>query len=621
MNPNTSAESAIIAQSVATESMSKPTGLTPDQERLWDAGARFSAKYQATKDTDPLAALKEIEKPKEFEDADIERAMLTRIGTDVTPALDDRGNFTKTEQGQRLQQAAEAAKIAKGFTEKGYDALIPTVKDKVRDDFIKEVLDRRPAFANLSIDQKKAMAEAKLRDPEYQVKLAELLDGKINIDLDPKLAKDLEETTVKKAEADRLLTEQKAKMKSTQEAIRRNKAELDRFSARQEKRLPNGTVVEGPGDKYMELQDRMELEAGERLDVDKEIKFLKDQGLDDDAIKTLRKDVKEKVNNGTFDYAKATETERVAASLIEHEDDLDKLEDLKQEQVDLAAHDTRLVKDLQELKTQYDELYKNAKVANDALDNAYNAKEKQEEEYVRGLQNLFNDTGRGMMSEEVRQRGESYKKWLDEQVKNAKDGDSKKVATALETLCRTGERKGKETIFKIDRKKLQNNWEIIFKGAGPESILRNTLMNGLEPNPLDTPEEADRKDRERTRIEERLKNDKDFVKDQCVLISGNIISEKMKSKGLYEGEVEMLLRKPWGESAIDVAIASDKRLRDKLDKIYQVPGAKPGYVDRIRRESGSSWVKFLALFLTGAVAAGLWTGRYAAQEGGRGFMQ
>ncbi|OGH12389.1 MAG: hypothetical protein A2857_01490 [Candidatus Levybacteria bacterium RIFCSPHIGHO2_01_FULL_36_15] len=611
-----------VAQSMVPEGTPAP-GLTAEQQLNRSTAKRFNETFQTTKGEDPFAALREREQVDLH--IDFDKQINARIGTEVTPVeMPVVGGVAGNAEGIRMNAAKNAAELGKRVQEKGYDALTdPAEKTALQNELI-NVINLRPAFDSLKPEEKTALAEAMLRNPDYQAKLGEILAGRVNVDMDPKLVEGLKEAAAKRDGAKEDVDKKRKEVTQKQEEVRRNKAELDRFTIDRDETLPDGRVVYVVGDKLSELRVR---EANETLDntaVNDGLGELGLAGMTEDEIKELRTQVSEKMKNGTFDLAAAPYEEQVMSNVITHEQSLDRLEDLRDERVVLMQDEARLTKEITTLKDEVKALREAANKADDVFDTAKAAKDKQEEAYVQGLKNMFRDAGRGVLDDELKQRAESYKTWLTEQKKNAKDADTEKIARVMGSRYERAERKGKETIFKPNKQRIENDWQVIMTGVGPEGILRTTLTSGLEPNPADTPEEAARKEQEIARIDNRLKTDKDFVAQQSALIGGTILSYKMQTGKLYEGDIRVMLHKSWGEAAVNNAIASNEKIVKKFDEIYgdkaQFTGGRPGYVERMKRESGANWLKFLALLLAGTVAAGAMTARYTAQEGARGYQ-
>ncbi|MDP3998584.1 MAG: hypothetical protein Q8P89_03130, partial [bacterium] len=260
-----------------------------------------------------------------------------------------------------------------------------------------------------------------------------------------------------------------------------------------------------------------------------------------------------------------------------------------------------------------------SQVERDGSENAFmsvvKTKAVQETALIGKLNAMFQEAGNSVLAEEIVQRNEVYQKWLREQTEIAKDADGEKVAKGMESRWDRIDPKSKAP--KIKEGVVGRDYETMLLRGGPKEILREMMMRGLEDDPFDTPEEAAQKARERTRIEQRLVTDKDFVNKHNALIAERVITKKMQTSKLYEGDIRVLSERSWGEAAIDGAIARNEKLRERLDKMFGVPGAKPNYVERMKRVAGGNWLKLLLLLLGGAFASSALVNRYAAQEGVR----
>lgn len=592
----------VIPRSMVPERVWVPVGLTAEQELARQTAQRLRTEYQRVKaepDGDPLAPLRSIAERKPL-GVNVNAELGRRFGTEATSADPRFG----TEF--RLDAAKDIVSLGKNLSENGFESIVDRNKrNNLIDRIVAGALDNRPAFQNLTPDEKASIAEEILKHPDYQSKLGEVLTGHLKPD-EVISQEGVEEAKAKLDQAEKNYADKNTEYQQTVVDQAVTKGGLSRFEPK-----PDGSK----GDKQERLEN---LEQQEAEMADKAIDMLADirDIVGERDMDKLQGDVKRKVEAGeTLDPGKEAKMGDFLSLDREVKYARKMLGDLRSERGELTQKLAELNGRLAALPDEVRQLQVERDGADNAFRSAANAKAVQEMTLLGKLNTMFQEAGNKVLEAEIVQRNEVYQKWQHEQAKIANDADGEKVTKAMESRWDRIDPKSKAP--KIKEKVVDRDYETMLLRGGPKEILRETLMRGLEDDPFDTPEEAAQKARERTRIEQRLATDKEFVNKHSALIAERVITKKMQTSKLYEGDVRVLSERGWGEAAIDGAISRNEKLRERLDKMFGVPGAKPNYVERMKRVAGGNWLKLLLLLFGGAFASSALVNRYAAQEGVR----
>lgn len=573
----------VIARSFVPEGVAPALALTREQQRNQGAANTLRQRLETTRE-DPLAALKPVEERQPLS-VSLDKELNRRFGVEGAPL--------SPEEQTRFDEARALGDTAKALAESGFESLTDTQQDALVDSLITDVLDRRPAFAGLDPAEKDAIAIGMLINPAYERKIGELLAQGLKPD-------EIIEASTKMAEAKGVfdLAEQAFRDKQSESITTvRERAntqrQLDEFN--------ETTILGTRGVKFDELERLRVDELLNREMIDETIVDLKAGGKSDADIDAMKAQVTEKIARGE-DIADPDET--MVKELLDIQRDIDRIGELETEQTNLEAERERLNQRLLELPDEIAEFQHTRDEKENELLAVRGQKMIQEQSVIENMRRVAPNAANEFLADEIQKRATEYQSQLNEMLKQTNDADDKKILEKKKSRWDKAEIRGDNIRFTIKKNMVNRDMRTILLGDGPESILKEMLTEGVKD-----PQEKDR-------IEKRLAEDKEFVKKWTDDIASTVVTKKLQSGRLYEGEIRVMLDRPWGQGAIDQAIANDEAKRKAIEKIYGDIGS-PSYVDRIKKAAGSNWLKVLMLLLVGGVAGTAITARLVGQEGGR----
>jgi len=589
--------SEVIARSYVPETTVRAAPLTPEQQRNQGVADNLRQRLEAAAE-DPLAALKPVEERPPLS-VNLDKELDRRFGVEGAPKTAD--------EQTRFDQAKTLGDAAKALTENGYESLTPDQQNELVASLTLNVLDRRPAFYGLAPDEKTAIAIDMLSNPTYQKKVGEILAGRLKPEEVIEASKPLIEAQTAFDEAQQALTNRGNERLGARVDLVNVEMEMDEFNAT--------TKFGAVGGKFEELERLRADESYNRSEVDNTVDYLKViSGKSDADINLIKSQVAEKLARGE---AITDPDERMISDMLDLQKDIDRIGELEIEHADLDKEGQRLNQRLLELPNEITEFQHTRDEKENELVDARNQKMLQEQSVIEGMIRVAPNAANEFLADENQKRAAEYQNQLKEMLDQTKDADEQRLIKKMQSRWDRAEIKGNNIRFTIKKEAVNKDMRALLVGDGPEGILKEMLTEDLRPRFRDSPEERARKTQEISRIEERIKTDKDFVKKYTDQIASSVLTKKIQSGRLYEGEIRVMVDRDWGEGAINQAIANDAKKRELIDKIYGSDSGSPSYVDRIKRKAGSNWLKFLMLFLVGGVAAGAITTKFVAQEGGR----
>lgn len=573
----------VIARSFVPEGTPRPPALTPEQQRSQDVADNLRQRLEA-KPEDPLAALKPVEERQPLS-VDLDKELNRRFGIEGAPRTVD--------EQTRFDEAKTLGDTRKLLAERGYESLTPDQQNELITSLITGTLDRRPAFRGLANEEKVAIATNILLNSAYEKKIGEMLASGFSPD-------EVIEVSQPLIEAQTAFDEALAAFHGKQTEARTTL--IDRLTVQGHLDEFNPTTASGTrGAKFEELERLRADEALNREMIDESIADLKARGKSDADIDAMKAQVREKIARGE---AITDPDELMISGVLDIQSDIDRIGELEIEHADLDTERNRLNQRLLELPNEITELNNTRSEKENELVDARNKKMLQEQSVIENMRRVASNAGNEVLDEEIQERATEYQSQLNEKLAQVKDADEKKILEKKKARWDRAEIRGDNIRFTIKKNVVNRDIRTMLIGDGPEAIVKEMLLDGV------------RDPQERARIEERLKTDQVFVKKWSEDIAATVVTKKLQSGRLYEGEIRVMLDMPWGQGAIDQAIANDAAKRKAIEKIHADPN-NPSYVDRIKRAAGSNWLKFLMLFLLGGVAAGAITTKLVAQEGRR----
>lgn len=574
----------VIARSFVPEGTPRATALTPEQQQNQEVANRLRQKLEATAE-DPLASLKMVEERKPLA-VDLDTQLKRRFGTEGTPL--------SPEEQTRFNQAKELGDTAKALAESGFESLTDVQKNTLTDSLVAGTLDKRPAFQGLADEEVDAIATEMLKNPDYQKKVGELLANGLSPD-------EAIEASRNFAEAQRVFDEAaQAFNNKRQEA---HTTLVDRFAV--ERQLDEFKPIGAAGTKGAKLDELETLRVDEptnRTDIIDATDNLKLSGKTDADIELMKTQVAEKISKGE---AITDPDEMMVQDMLDLQKEIDRIGDLEIEWADLELEKDRLNQRLLDIPDEMSELQHTRDEKENELLAARGQKMLQEQSVIENLRRVAPNAGNEILDAEIQKRAAEYQNQLKEMLDQAKDVDEQRLIKRMQSRWDRSERKGDSIRFTIKKGQVNTDMRTLLVGDGPEAILKEMLTEGI----TDAQEIAG--------IEERIKTDKDFVKKYADKIASTILTKKLQSGRLYEGEIRVMVDRPWGEGAINQAIANDNKKRELIEKIHGSDSGSPSYVERIKRAAGNNWLKVLMLLLVGGVGAGgVITSQLVKQEGG-----
>ncbi|MDP2650654.1 MAG: hypothetical protein Q8P04_00990, partial [bacterium] len=421
-----------------------PVGLTAQQELARQTAQRLRTEYQQAKarpDGDPLAPLRPIAERKPL-GININAELGRRFGTEATSADPIFG----TEF--RLDAAKDIVGLGKNLSENGFESITDLdARNNLIDRIATGVLDNRPAFQNLTPDEKASIAEEILKHPDYQSKLGEILTGHLKPD-EVISHEGIEEAKAKLDQAEKSLADKKTEDQQTVVDRAATKGRLSRYELQQD-------GSKGEKQEQLENLEKQEAETADRA-VDL-LAALRDS-LGEDDIAKLEGEVRRKVGAGE---ALAHGNEQKMGEFLSLDQEVKSARKMIGE---LQSERGELTQKLAELDGRFSVLpdeIKQSQVERDGADNAFMSAAKtkavQETALIGKLNAMFGEAGNSVLAEEIVQRNEVYQKWLREQAEIAKDADGEKVAREMES--RWDRRDPKSKAPKIKEKVVDRDYE------------------------------------------------------------------------------------------------------------------------------------------------------------------
>lgn len=587
------AQTETIARTFVPETHKPMRTLTPEQQVRKDRAERIR---QRVKDNDPQAAIKEA-----FGAKDRDRDLGFDSQANLDRRLDTNIPALGTKERKSYQEARDILSASQNLVE---GKLKPT--DTQFNDLRSEIMVRLNlkgrGFDELKPDEKLAIADRMLTDPEFQSKLRGVL------------AKTLEEG--------RPVDEQ---IKTVEQALKEAQDLYDQ---------KNGEVTT-TSDDFKKVDDTLTTEFGKTGAKAVLIESLASQGYDNGSLydRPINDVVRIVLNPKppmtpariTTEIAKAQDLKNRKQPM--HQDQVDLLELVdeikkRQQYKDLTAERKELDDKRTELEGRSTTLAKELKTLQDARDakqierdDVNNAeKVRQDRVIIDQVKALVGEAAEQYIDGEVEKMAGVWEDILKEEEVGAKSRDAKVLEGFLinglkEEKFKSGTilNRGGKIETKADYKKVDAAATAF--AANPEKYIGDLLKEefkdittGLTP---DSPEELARKEMERDRIDQKLASDPQFVKDYKAKIAVEIVRAKMISSRFYEtGKLT---------SEQGSAMLSDPDMREAVTaelvkKAYEIEGrtGRTGLakeVDRLAKANDEHGILWALMLLIGGPMA------------------
>lgn len=596
MDPN----SEILAKSFVPEGTTAPRARTPEQQRINTAAKDLRERFEKARDSDhPTSALKRPEGTDSLSSIDTTKQIDRRVREKKDP--------TDTTEPDRRSEGEKLAGELRIIAEKGLDGIVDAAgnPDTVRqgafiDMYVAQVLDQRPEFAKLSDNQKKALARDTIQSHEFRAVTAKGLVDTLSPD---KQVETEDDDALKKLTGERKdLAKNK---KESKQQLQKTHKELGKLKTIQTEHQPGGT-------RSAEIQT---LASGLSTFVDVENSYRHFQALGQETTARVRTQVMSKRQAGVTSF---TDTEEDTMNkLIQYEIDAGKLNALVAERDGIAAKIKEKRKEIKTLEKERTKIKRNLSEKDDDIEEIEDNLDEREDALLLKLNNLIPEAGNQLMDDDVDQRAAVQAAQLDKEASESKDKDQQTLLDARKTRwTRIEVKNGHPRPVYNKAQQDSDNIRVLTSNGDITNELRVILTRKLAPVVFDTPEEAAIKVAEIARIDKRLKDDPDFVRNSSADFVRDLVASRLSAgKVPFEGEMRLLEANGWG-NCLEQAIEADNTLKNKIDTATNNLGGEPRRIERLKREFGSNWLAILGLLAAGAIAPAFVSGKLLRKEMG-----
>jgi hypothetical protein len=593
-----------IVHTFTPEGTAVPSGLTSDQIAARKLGQEKRRIYEATKDTDPTAGLKRVKGAEELSriDTSAEIGRRLRPETEITEPADDPAELAKrqTEQKTLSDATLKSAAEAKTIAEKGLDGIMDATgnpdiarQNEIVDALVKSVLDVRPKFAALDIEEKRAQIRDLLQNPAARTAIAPAL-AKL---LDPNADIATSEVPLKNArETYRLAKKEASRAKNELGNLKNEVTDLE-----------NAVVSHQPGG-----TNALRITSLESQSLPTQIATLRsiiEPGLNPTDLARVKNEVRIKMKAGT---AITDPTEQIVEEFLKAEDDYAELEKLRAERDGLPDKLAQKQKERDKKKQERREKRTARDNAEEALEEAETAKSRQEQDLSRSVGGLVSESLNDFLGAEVDARIELDRQISAEKIAQSNDADEKRILTELdwrfEEMVDIWGIRNRRIGLVNNEKVIKAEWkELITDGrAGVVAKVRAMAKDAYAISPTDKGAVKAGKQAEIDRIDRRFAEEPEFVDKMTKEYIARLIAKQRQIGKVSEDDL-LLIEKHGLKDAIDIVIANDPVAKQKVaEAVGQSESNDPSYVENAKKKYGESWAKILmGLLTTGLVISSL----------------
>lgn len=553
-NVNTEAVARSLTQEAATPT--PPT--TPEMQ----AAQKIEEAYKKTKQTDPLAALKESAQGPSL-NFNIDEQIERRIRVDR--AVDEHGDPIPDNP---LNVAKGGAEIAKILAEGKFNTLDAAAQQIIILDLDARILGTREQFSALDPAERTSIITRLLETKGYQEKAAKLLSEKVGtggIDAQLDAAKKAFETALNEWQ-----TEEENGLSSNEVANR-----LIEFEDRT--RTPGGR-------KGAKLQRMDDLKATGKIEDEEWIRTERDRwsrvypSSDPAAAGRLvvfENRVRGYMQSGT---AITDSDEQAMARLLTNEEYFS----LRSQERGLRTRFRKLA--ALQVKVQH---------ASEQL-------AVQENRVSSEIENIYANAGNAFLDEEITKRVETESRRLEEDIKTAKDADEKGIKEAIRDRWERTERRGRRRIVVLRKDRLERDFGELIEN-GPDALIAEILGERFADRFAGVADADPAKIAERERIDGQLKNE-EFMSRMRSELTKNLVGRHIMAGGrVYKEDIRVLKNTDWGMQSIKTALSANEEWKKEVEEALG-QGILEGnrLLMWLKKKSDGSILKLLLILFTGA---------------------
>ena len=514
-----------VARSLTQEAAIPVLPATPEMK----AAQKIEGAYKKTKQTDPLAALKESAQGQNL-NFNIDEQVGRRIRADR--AVDESRVPIPDNPLSKAKRGAETAKI---IAEGKFNTLDAGAQQITILDLDARVLGIREQFAALDPIERTSIIVRLLETKGYQEKVARLLNekvgaGDINVQLD-------------------------AAKKAFEKA-------LDEWQTEEGNGLSSNEVA----DQIIEFEDRTRAPGGRKGAKLQRMDDLKRTGgiEDEEWVKTER-------DRWNRVYPPSDPTASGKLAIIENE-----VRNKMQSRTAITNPDEQAMAKLlsneeyfmlrnqeRELRTRSGKLATLQTKARRASDHLT----AQEDRVSQEIENIYADAGNTFLDEEITKRVEAESKRLEDEIKTAKDGDEKGIKEEMKARWERVERRGKRRIISLRKDNLERDFGELIEN-GPDALIAEILGERFTDQFAGVADTDPAKIAEKERIEGQLKNE-EFMARMRGEITKNLVGRHIMAGGkTYKEDIRVLKNTDWGMQSIKDALKANEVWKDEIEEAY-----------------------------------------------------
>ena len=589
MNPDAQAKVEVVAKSYVPET-AIPLGINAAEQAQRDEAKELRLRYEATKATDPYAALKTPEELSELSSIDVEREIGRRILAPETGLTDLRPD------------AERAAKEAKIIAEQGIDGITePGRQDVIIANYVTNVLNLREGFKGLFPDEKEAIARLELGRKEVRIIIAALLKERLGPEADPEtdedriLATKKREREAKQAESTNLATE----IDDIAAQLRVLQETLDKYN-------PEDKSAGTPAGQLFNEMALAEAGINSAREAQLRIELTTFYGKDKVRLELARQSIRQREQDGkTITDPKELEVKE----LMRLEDAQAEYDRMKEEKKNLPKEIANLNAEMAKRTQRQQAVIIESALLDSEINPLIQKRRAREMNTVAVIERIITQAGNRALNKDVDDRAKLHKELITEKAKTAENEDDKILYEALgsrwDEVVTAAD--GKSTIeSKPDI--IKKDWEDAMASGGDilaqvellftEQITRNITA-------FSTTEQREKADAEVVRIRKRLNTDPDFAAHATSEYLVNLITRRLDNGEEISVEDQSIMeRYNWMqhvETSVNQSAQNDEDLKTQIDAILDKAGmADQERFQALQEQYPKNWAKILALFFSGA---------------------
>jgi len=519
---------------------------------------------------------------------------IKQIGLERNPTTGQKRR--NQEEQKRYNRAEKATGLGKKFLEQGYDVMSSTEQKKLRD----MVLARArltPALAAeidamvaLGQSQEVKFAERILKDPRYAGFAREIFQKNLNAE---PLADAVTSASEKYKEADIRKKEKEDESKDLSLEIAVVETQLVDFN-RTVNLGPKAIEIDNLRKEVSQLQSEVTRYEGDLKLAEETLTRRKD-----DREYDARRQVGDLTSHNLAIDAAQKEVNKCQKELAERRSKIKRLEQLEKDEERLRNSKKELAEKRRKLDVERGQIDLEWQRRRMELEDAGTLRASQEEDLVRGFEDVFNNAVDGWVNTEVERLSTTFEQEITEKKEKAKDQREKPLYDALQKRWVKEKKIGKETRRGIDKRQVDEDYNTLMD-RGPYSIMYDMLNGSINPetNNLYVPAEIN-----------ALLADKEYVAKMQPEVVKQLLSRQIITEGIRQEDIFIIVNSHWGQGMIEQALASNKEFRDAVEGVFGAGAVKKrGFFEKFGQQVKEHpwwWLWLLAGIIGAPIAFGI----------------